>query len=150
MSSRKRRKSGEQTTEVDIAPLIDVVFLLVVFFMSIWQAAHIEVEGELSLPRASQADPELQQDRDRLIINVDRDGDYFVANRRLGREELMGLLVREGQQDQDDDGFSNRPVYIRGDANLPFAQIQEVMSMCRQARVWKLTLRTQGEAEESP
>ena len=150
MSSRKRRKSGEQTTEVDIAPLIDVVFLLVVFFMSIWQAAHIEVAGELSLPRATQADPEIQQDRDRLVINVDQDGDFYVGNRRLGREELLALIVREGQRDPDPDGFSNRAVYIRGDANLPFARIQEVMRMCRLARVWKLTLRTQGEAEEAP
>lgn len=130
---------------MDIAPLIDVVFLLIIFFMSIWQAAHMEVAGELSLPLATQADPEIQQDSDRLVINIDSHGAYYVANQRMSPEDLYRLLLREGAISQDDDGFSTRPVYVRGDADLPFEHVQRVMSMCRDARIWKLTLRAIGE-----
>lgn len=144
MSSR-RKKADDSTTEVDIAPLIDVVFLLIIFFMSIWQAAHMEVAAELSLPQAVQADPEIQQDSDRLVINVDTQGSYYVANRRMAPEELQAMLYEEGQVSADAEGFSVRPVYIRGDADLAFEAVQRVMRMCQDARIWKLTLRTVGE-----
>ena len=148
MSSKKRQKAEDKPVEVDIAPLIDVVFLLIVFFMSIWQAAHIEVAGELSLPRAVQANPEIQQDRDRLVVNVDKGGVYYVANERRTKAELAALLARESKNARDAEDFSTRPIFIRGDAELRFASVQDVMKMCRAARIWKLTLRTQGEAKK--
>lgn len=144
MKSRRRR-AEDTPADVDIAPLIDVVFLLIIFFMSIWQAAHMEVAGELSLPLATQADPEIQQDSDRLVINIDSHGGYHVANQRMSPEDLYRLLLREGAVSRDDEGFSTRPVYIRGDADLPFEHVQRVMRMSRDARIWKLTLRAVGE-----
>ena len=148
MALNLRRQVTESGGEVDIAPLIDVVFLLIIFFMSIWQAAHTEVQADLNLPFAAQADPTLQQDQDRLIVNIDRDGDYYVASRRLDPEQLMGLLRAETARSSDAEGFAERPVFIRADAILPFKDVRDVMLMCREARVWKLTLRTRGEAKE--
>jgi len=135
---------------VDIAPLVDVVFLLLVFFMSIWQAAHIEVKAELSLPKAMQGDPELQRDRDRLIVNVDKVGDYYVAGARLPGERLRALLAEEALRSRDVEGFAERPIFIRADADLAFGRIQDIMLMCRDARIWKLSLRTKREKGEVP
>ena len=144
MNASKRKKGGDGVVEVDLAPLIDVTFLLIVFFMSIWQAAHIEVAAKLSLPDAAQGNPELQQDRDRLVVNVDRDGDYYVANRRLSKEQLTALLGREGERERDKDNWAKRPVFIRADADLPFGKVQDIMLICRDVRIWKLSLRTKG------
>ena len=133
---------------MDIAPLVDVVFLLLVFFLSIWQAAHIEVKAELSLPEAVQGDPELQRDRDRLIVNVDKFGDYYVAGMRLAGERLRALLAQEARRSRDAEGFVERPVFIRADADLAFGRIQDIMLMCRDVHIWKLSLRTRREKGE--
>ena len=144
-----RRSLGSKPVEVDIAPLIDITFLLVVFFMSIWQAAHMEVAAQLALPEAAQGNPEVQQDQDRLIVNVDKDGDYYVANARLSSEKLAGLLAREATRRLDAEGFAVRPVFIRADADLPFVHVRDVMLMCRDVRIWKLSLRTKVHQEDS-
>lgn len=148
---KKKAASDEgKPAEVDIAPLIDVVFLLIVFFMSIWQAAHIEVKAELSLPDASQGNPEVQQDRDRLVVNIDENGHYYVANSRLSKETLAAVLAREATMAHAPDGFSDRQVFIRADADLAFGKVRDVMLMCRDARIWQLRLRTKGREEEAP
>ena len=128
---------------MDIAPLIDVVFLLIVFFMSIWQAAHIEVAANLELPTVSQGDPKVQQDVDRLIVNVDKSGNYYVSNQKYSAEKLKALLYREAQQSLDAEGWATRPIFIRGDERLGFGRIQDVMQICREVHIWKLSLRTQ-------
>jgi len=144
------KRTSPDVSKVDIAPLIDVTFLLIIFFMSIWQAAHMEVQAELSLPMTTQGDPEVKRDTDRLIVNVDKSGAYFVANQRLGSDQLKALLLREAARSRDEKGFANRPVFVRADAELPFGDIQEVMLMCRDARIWKLSLRTQQPVEDRP
>lgn len=153
MSANKRKRPEVETAEVDLAPLIDVTFLLMVFFMSIWQAAHIEVAAKLSLPFASQGNPELQQDVDRLIVNVDNKGDFYVANAKLTEKELAALLKHEADRERDDDGWAKRPLFVRADADLPFERVKTVMQMCNGLRIWRLSLRTTkgtGEKENTP
>ena len=147
MIGKKRDKTDDYSANVNITPLIDVTFLLIVFFMSIWQAAHIEVAAELSLPAASQGTPEVQKDRDRFIVNIDQDGDYYIAKTRLSKEELTRLLGREARRNLDAEGFAKRPVFIRADAGLSFGQVQDVMLICRDLHIWKLSLRARKPKE---
>jgi len=149
MAISKGRNGDEgKPAEVNIAPLIDVTFLLIVFFMSIWQASHIEVKAELLLPEATQGNPELQRDRDRLIVNIDKDGDIYVSNMRYSIEDLSTLLAREAERSRGEDGFAERPVFIRADGDLPFGDVQAVMMICRDWRIWRLALRTRKPEEE--
>jgi len=148
MIGRNPDKRDGAPADVDIAPLIDVVFLLIVFFMSIWQAAHIEVAAELTLPAADQGNPEVQQDRDRLIVNIDGHGGYHVSNQRYSKEGLAQILAREANTARDVEGFADRPIVIRADADLPFGDVREVMMMCRDVRIWKLSFRTRGPIPE--
>ena len=142
MKDRKPGRAEDEPAEVDIAPLIDVVFLLIVFFMSIWQAANLEVVKNLELPTVSQGNPETQADADRLIVNVNRGGDYYVSNSRLSAEALRAFLRKDAARSRDAEGFATRPVFIRADADLRFGKVRDVMAMCRDARIWKLSLRT--------
>ena len=137
----KRKRSGVAMAEVDLAPLIDITFLLIVFFMSIWQAAHIEVAAELQLPSVSQGDPKVQQDRDRLIVNIDEYGHYYVSNVRYTKDKLRGLLEREAKSDLDAEGWAKRPIFLRADERLGFGRIQDVLEICREAHIWRLSLR---------
>jgi biopolymer transport protein ExbD len=139
---RDDRLEEADSADVDIAPLIDVVFLLLVFFMSIWQAAHMEVKAELTLPPGPQANPEIKRDQDRLVINVDYQGDYYVSNRLLSLNQLREQVLRpEAARNRDAEGFSTRTVYIRADADIEWQHVREVMQACRKVGIWKLAFR---------
>jgi biopolymer transport protein ExbD len=133
---------------VDITPLIDIVFLLLVFFMSIWQAAHMEVQAELVLPIAAHGDPRQQQDRDRLVVNIDHAGECYVSNRKLSPEQLAALLAEEASNSRDVEGFARRPVIIRADGSRPWSEVRDIMTLCRSNSIWKLSLRTSVPKEE--
>ena len=140
MKSERRGKPLDPA-EVDLAPLIDITFLLIVFFMSIWQAAHIEVAAHLQLPTVSQGDPKMQQDLDRLIVNVDKFGHYYVSNQRYDQAGLRDLLAREAKASLDAEGWAKRPVFIRADEHLGFGHVQDVLQICREVHIWRLSLR---------
>jgi len=142
MALRKAAEDEGKPADVDITSLIDMTFLLLIYLISIRQVAVAELAAALTLPVASQANPELQRDRDRLIVNVDKDGDIYVARTRFSMDDLGKVLHREATRESDEEGFAKRPVFIRADANLAFGVVQDVMLKCREARIWKLTLRT--------
>lgn len=141
MLNKAKKREAETEAKVDITPLIDVVFLLLIFVMAISQLAAVELQANLSLPVAAQANPEQEGERDRLIINLDENGDIYVANFLLSRADLNRILAREARRTMGEDGFSTRPVYIRADADLPFGEVQDVMTMCREHKIWRLSLR---------
>ena len=130
--------------------LIDMTFLLLIFFVSIQQVASMELAAELTLPVASQGNPELQQDRDRLIVNVDQAGDIYIARTRMTKEQLRKVLLREAERGRDVEGFALRPVFIRADGDLPFGAVQDILLICREARIWKLSLRITQPKEMRP
>ena len=142
MAMSKAKLKTSDPAEINLTSLMDCIFLLIIFFASIWQAANMEVEAKLTLPEAAQGNPELQQDSDRLIVNIDRDRDIHVSNVRMSREQLSKILAVERAHQHDKEGFGTRPVFIRADENLPFGEVQEVMKVCQKNRLWKLSLRT--------
>lgn len=148
MLNRRRKRDGDESG-VDIAPLIDVVFLLLVFFMSIWQAAHMEVSAKLTLPITDVLNPEEQRDADRLVVNVDENSVYWVSNRRLTLEELRDSVLRpEAMRNRDVSGFSTRPVFIRAHQEVEWAYVRDVMVACREVGIWKLAFRVATPQED--
>jgi biopolymer transport protein ExbD len=145
-SDKRLEDSG--SADVDIAPLIDVVFLLLVFFMSIWQAAHMEIQANLTLPEGPQANPEIKRDQNRLVINVDEQGDYYVSNRQYPLETLRTrVLMAEAQRARDDEDFSTRTVFIRADRDIDWYHVRDVIQACQQVGIWKLAFRVSPKQE---
>jgi biopolymer transport protein ExbD len=133
---------GQQDiARVDITPMIDIVFQLLIFLIILAQMALCEVTAELKLPEARYGNPETQQEKDRLIVNVDDQGLIYVANQRMTPQELRGTLTTLAQESMGPDGFASRPVFIRADLNLAFGKVQDVMEICRDVRIWRLSLR---------
>ena len=145
MLSRARgsRRREDPVARVDITSLIDIVFLLLIFLIVVMITAYNEVRAELDLPEANQANPEAREERDRLIVNLDRYGHLSVMNMRLTLGELSRLLAEAGAKSLGPDGYSERPVYIRAHEDRPFGEVQDIMGACRDARIWKLSLRAE-------
>ena len=118
-TSRQPEAAGMQ-----LAPMIDIVFLLLIFFIVSWQFSKSETELSVSVPTAEEgAEPE--RARGEIIINVFADGTIRVEGLTVNQAELLEKLSNIARQ------FKNQPVRIRGDGNVAYQRIVEVIDTCQ-------------------
>lgn len=131
-----RPKNGKaQGTGFQIAPMIDVIFLLLCFFVASQVFSQWETEVPITLPTADTGQvPERLPGE--IIINIDQHGTIFVNNQKLDDEGLRVLLQRIVKL------FPGQPVLIRGDKATDYEHIVRVMDLCRKADVYNISFAT--------
>ena len=132
----------EQEVDVNITPLIDVVFLLLIFFMVSTTFVR-ESEIDLTLPEASE---ELRDEPiDKIEIAVDKKGQYFVNGKALINSQLetMKAALRE-HNTSDGDPL----VIISADADASHQAVITVMDAARQVGLVRITFPTQIREED--
>lgn len=109
-----------------LAPMIDMTFLLLVFFMVTTKISKEQIKEEVRLPVASNAViPDDIGNRD--IISIDAEGRYFVGQEITDKKGLAEHLKKR---------FENTPplrLYIRADQKTPGKKIKEIMKMAADA-----------------
>ena len=111
-------------SEPNIAPLIDVVFQLIIFFMLVAQITRVEVE-DLSLPEAKAGKAAREAKPGRVVINVHADGRIIVSGREHTPASLEGVLARERQARRADTS-----VLVRGDRETPWRTVAQILNAC--------------------
>ena len=118
-----------QDVSVDMTPLIDVTFLLLAFFMIISVFNQMERTAELELPIIAQALIERDVAEQRMVVNVEHDGQIVLFGQRVDMFEFrqhlrkMGPTLRAlGRQ------TGESALIIRGDKFCPFEHIRQVLS----------------------
>jgi biopolymer transport protein ExbD len=120
---------------LNLTPMIDVVFLLLIFFMLATTFMDPEREIDLDLPEAaSSLARDMQQDE--IIINVMRDGVLKLGDSEVDRDGLLAELRRAARQDPE------IAVTIRGDRLVTHEVIVSVMDACGQAGLRNLAVGT--------
>ena len=84
-------KQGRALAALNMTPLIDVVFLLLIFFLVATRFEQEDRELDVVLPSASEAKP-MTVAPEELFVNIAKDGKIFVGGKVLGEEELLRLL----------------------------------------------------------
>ncbi|NNE92995.1 MAG: biopolymer transporter ExbD [Verrucomicrobiales bacterium] len=116
-----RRRTNEEVA-FNITPMIDMTFLLLIFFMVTSNITNQQINVPVALPTARSAvDPNPRIERD--LINIDGDGNYYIADKPATKEELMAHLRVK---------FKDYPplqIYLRADKNTPTKKIREFMDM---------------------
>ncbi|MBX7255321.1 MAG: biopolymer transporter ExbD [Candidatus Hydrogenedentes bacterium] len=125
---RISRRFEEQTESIQLAPLIDIVFLTLVFFMTTTVYGALESEIDVSLPTANSASP-IERTRGEIIINVKADGAIVLNNRTLTIPELQDVLYQVAEN------FPGGAVIIRGDGNSALGQSIAILNCCRNADI---------------
>ena len=121
----------DQTTSnpsIEMTPMIDMVFLLLIFFLVATTFHQSEREMQIALPFASSSGPISVSLRE-IIINVRDEGEIVVAGRTITEEDLGGL-IREAIAINPE-----QKVTIRGDRNARYAYIAAVLDVCKQSGV---------------
>ena len=114
-------------TKLQMAPMIDMVYLLIIFFMT---ASHLSASKnvELEIPDASRG--VVPKDRpDRWTVNIMRDGELYSGQNPVSLEELSRLVADRVQADPD------MKVYLRADKTTPHKKVREVMNAMAAAGV---------------
>jgi len=139
------RRARREAPGVDLTPLIDVVFLLLIFFM-VSTTFIRETQLRIDLPEASGA--ALERDDDPVEITVDSRGDYSVNNRLLLNNELSTLLRALEEVTGGREAAAVR-VIITADAEARHQAVVRAMDAAGKAGMVRVSIATrQPEAEE--
>ncbi|HSH38957.1 MAG TPA: biopolymer transporter ExbD [Chthoniobacterales bacterium] len=120
---------------IQLAPLVDVLLLLLIFFLMTWNAARNENELDVKLPSASAA-KENAAPAGPVVVNVKTDGTVIVNRRTLNASELADLLRNLVQLD------AQQAIVIRGDETGAYKNVVDVLNICSQAGVSNVAFAT--------
>jgi biopolymer transport protein ExbD len=115
---------------IDLTPMLDVVFLLLIFFLAATTFAREEVELDLRLPEAKSGQPGTPGRQ--LVVNVFADGRLSVEGRQVTMEALRQKLVAAKARDRE------QAVLVRGDQAAQFGVGLQVLDACRLAKITKV------------
>ncbi len=120
----------EQPT-LNLTPMIDIVFLLIIFFMVGTKFSELERKIGLEVPSVVDSGT-LSAAPARRVVNVYRDGSLTLDRETVTLEQLTENLAAAQRQ------YSDLGVLIRGDASGQFQRVAEVLNACKQAGIVEL------------
>jgi biopolymer transport protein ExbD len=127
-------RSGAAEGKLQVAPLINVVFLLFVVYVVTWDFTKSEAVVSLA-SRGRRIDAAGQRGgAGDLVVTVMEDGSIGVNKEHFTKEELFAKLSRVGAL------FPGQPVILRGEANTAFENVLSVMDTCQKAGLWNVAL----------
>ncbi|GMV90781.1 MAG: hypothetical protein AMXMBFR82_05590 [Candidatus Hydrogenedentota bacterium] len=122
------KPAHESEDTIQLAPLIDIVFLTLVFFMTTAVYTSLESEIDIALPTASSAVTS-ERTRGEIIINLRNDGQIVLNNRELSIPELQDVLNRVAEN------FPGGAVIVRGDRDANLGRAIAILNCCRNADI---------------
>jgi biopolymer transport protein ExbD len=132
-------KNGVQLPGFQLAPMIDVIFLLLCFFIASQIFSQWETEIDITLPTAQTGEiPDRLPGE--IIINILESGEVVVSRRTLDEPALKSLLERIVEM------FPGQPVLIRADKRTDYEHVIDVLDLCRQCDIWNISFAIGAEA----
>tara|TARA_R110002111_G_scaffold259308_1_gene329291 strand:- start:96477 stop:96890 length:414 start_codon:yes stop_codon:yes gene_type:complete len=119
--------------KLDLTPMIDIVFLLIIFFMVGTQFTEMERQYDIKLPTVTDAKP-LTNLPDDIIVNVQQDGEISVNGEKKSLPELEQALELARQN------FPGQSVVIRGDSTGPYQNVMNILEICHRAKIRSVSL----------
>jgi biopolymer transport protein ExbD len=119
-----------------LAPMIDIVFLLLIFFIVTWQFSRSEMDLKVSVPTSTEGQDPRRNYRE-IIINVRDNGEMVVDSQVLTEDQLFNKLNAIWRVDP------NQPVRVRGDGVADWQTMVEVIDIVTRAGIWNISFATQ-------
>jgi biopolymer transport protein ExbD len=134
----------ESDLPIQIAPLIDIVFLLICFFMLATQLVKSQIDTSVQLPVMNSQEA-MQEIPAEVVINLREDGSLIVGNSQMTITTLLPYLAERHLQAERERELLR--VVVRADRRLRFGELEEVLDACRQSGLNVVVFRSkQGNA----
>lgn len=131
MNLRPRRS---EPPRVDITPLIDVVFLMLIFFM-VSTTFDKQTQLKVDLPQAA-AEDTAEEVTDKIDITIDARGNFYVDERELVKHDADTLRRTLSKVS---DGRTDLPIIVSGDRNAPLQSMMTVLDVAGQLGLTRLS-----------
>lgn len=132
-------RETEDECEIPLTPLIDVVFLLLIFFLVATNFTRKELDQQVKLPRAEGGARETAPGK-QLVINLRAGGEAVVSGRLVSDADLRRVVADWRAENP------NERVVLRGDESVRYGRFAQVMGLCRALGVTNVDL----PVEDSP
>jgi biopolymer transport protein ExbD len=132
---RFRKRSAPHVLGFQIAPMVDILLVLLCFFIVTWSFARKEMELDVKVPTAENAkesNPVVNQ----TVINVKADGTIVWNRKTVSPRELIERLKQLSTD------FPDYAIILRGDKDAKYEYIVNLMDICRQANIWNVAFAT--------
>jgi biopolymer transport protein ExbD len=140
----KRFSKSHHTSlhEINITPLLDLAFVLLVIFVitttPLVQDKHLELPAAAARPKDPPRKPN--------YVSVDAQGNFFLNMKPVDLNALLQQLVELRVAALKDEQKQDVSVIVRGDNRIPYQYIRAVLDVLRQANIVKVSLATDPEA----
>lgn len=125
---RIRRNTESASSMIDITPLVDIMFTLIIFFLATSTFEREERDVKVNLPDAAESQT-ISDAPKLLVINVREDGSYHMVNRQLTLPELQQAVIDAHQAKPD------QKVLIRGDRQALHGHVAAAVFACKSAGI---------------
>ena len=120
---------------IQLAPMIDIVFLLLIFFLVTWQFSRSEQDSKVKVPTSSQGSEETRAISE-ININIRQDGELVINDEVLTEEQILTKLRAIVEVHE------NQPVRLRGDGEITYQVLMGVIDICQEAGIWNISFAT--------
>ena len=123
----------KKKSSINIIPMIDVIFFLLVFFM-LFTTFRTTPEGiEMQLPKAVTA---TEQQNENFIVQIDKDGNYYYEDQSLA----LNQIISEAQAVNSNSENTNLTIVISADKDTRYENVVSLMDGMRNAGITQLAL----------
>jgi len=130
-----RRHAKPQVFGFQIAPMVDILLVLLVFFIMTWNFSLNDKELDVKIPAAAHS-KEAPQYMGQVVVNVKTDGTIVFNHQPISGDERLSKLGKLASL------FPDQAVIVRGDQNAKYEFIVDVLDICRQANIWNVAFAT--------
>lgn len=131
----KGRPSGTGDGGIPLTPMIDVVFLLLCFFVTTQIYAQWETEIDVTLP-TSETGTIPERLPGEVIVNILENGETVVNGQTLDGAQLASMMEKLVAL------FPGQPVLVRADKATDYEHVIRVLDTCRKADIWNVSFAT--------
>src|SRR3984885_6163633 len=139
-NGRSRPVSRRPISEINVTPLVDVMLVLLVVFMV--TAPLLTVGVPVDLPQT--AAPPINEPKEPTVISVNKDGAIFIQETSIPIDTLVGRLQAITGANPD------AVLYVRGDKDINYGRVLEVMSLISNAGFHKVSLVAEAPKGQTP
>jgi len=134
----RRARNRSEEVFINLTPLIDVVFLLLIFFMVTTTFATIRYGMRVDLPTTTTPQEKIEQN---IVVSINKDGKIYLGKKWVSEKQLVSLLSQEIKK-------KGTLVIVNADRDVTHGKVVRVMDLAKKAGAEKLGILTTPEKEE--
>jgi biopolymer transport protein ExbD len=124
-------KAAEQRHGFPLTALIDLLFILLIFFMTASMYAQFESELNVQVPVSTEA-TDISREQTEIIVNVTKEGKFVINQIERPIEEIESILQQIAE-------YRGTRIIVRGDRETQYRNIIRVLNACKKADIWNVS-----------